>query len=91
MLIAEVGKKEQWVGSNCKAHPQGLDSRAPGATGYCSGVSRVDFKYYGVNSLVVGSGLGMRMNEPSSIGRNLQPTEGQVRILLLFAKGLCKI
>lgn len=28
MLIAEVEKKERWVGSNCKAHPKGLDSRA---------------------------------------------------------------
>lgn len=78
-------------GFQLQAHPQGLDSRAPGATGYCSGVSRVDFKYYGVNSLVVGSGLEMRMNEPSSIGRNLQPTEGQGGILLFFGKGPCKI
>lgn len=30
------------------------------------------------------------MKELSSLGRNPQPTEGQVRILLLFAKDLGK-
>lgn len=88
MLIAEVGKKERWVDSNFRAHLKGLDSRARSNQPLCR-VSRVDFKYTELIAWLWVLVWGCKRMNP--IGRNLQPTEAQVRILLLFTKVRCKI